>query len=456
MGWSFRKSTSFGPFRLNFSRSGLGLSFGMKGARISVNSRGTYVNLGTNGIYYRQRIEGKRSSARTEVIPTIPVEPVYSGVQHTITTDSVENVTDVDSQEFIKELESKANKISFFKLLGLSPSLAIMIYVVIYFNQTVKVEQLYKDIFTIQKRSVHVRSLPTKDSYSVHRATQFEKYNMAVAYDSTEWVKIYFERNPDKEGFVRADMGSISRELLSRSEIKRSEEQPLLWIIFLFLALLLSTWCVYLYMLDKKRKKLEIYYTLDKEAGVLHEKFLEFFREFTSSKRIWQKLHVKGVGDSKYFAGASQLVTRVTIAGISLHRLPSQFLETNISVPFIALRNTEMYFFPERIILKRGNKFGAVFYKNIRVSSDNINFIEEEAVPADASVVSQTWKYLNKSGGPDRRFTNNRMIPVCLYTDYKFESDSGMEEVITTSKAGGMDNFVKFLGMIGEYQRRSN
>jgi hypothetical protein len=456
MGWSFRKSTSFGPFRLNFSRSGLGLSLGVKGARISVNNHGTYVNLGTNGIHYRQRIDGKNASPRNEVISTTPVESVYSGVRHTITTDSMENVTDVDSQEFVKELESKASKISFFKFFGLWPSLAMMLYAIIHFNQIVKVETRHKYIFTINKRSVHVRSLPTKDSHSVHMATQLEKYDLAAAYDSTGWIKIRLAENSDKEGFVRADMGSISRELLSRREIKRSEDQPLLWVAFLFLALLLSAWCVYLYRLDKKRKKLEIYYTLDKETGALHEKFLEFFREFSSSKRIWQKLHVKGVGDGKYFAGASELVTRIGIAGIALHRLPSQFLKTNISVPFIALRNTEMYFFPERIILKRGNKFGAVFYKNIRVSSDNVNFIEEEAVPADASVVSQTWKYLNKSGGPDRRFTNNRMIPVCLYTDYKFESDSGMEEVITTSKAGGMDNFVKFLGMIGEYQRGLN
>jgi DNA polymerase-3 subunit epsilon len=63
MGWSPRKSTSLGPFRLSFSsRSGLGLSFGVKGARISVNKEGTYVNLGAHGIYYRQKINGSEKN----------------------------------------------------------------------------------------------------------------------------------------------------------------------------------------------------------------------------------------------------------------------------------------------------------------------------------------------------------------------------------------------------------
>jgi hypothetical protein len=38
--WSFRRSKSFGLFKLNFSKSGLGFSFGVPGARVGVNSKG--------------------------------------------------------------------------------------------------------------------------------------------------------------------------------------------------------------------------------------------------------------------------------------------------------------------------------------------------------------------------------------------------------------------------------
>ena len=56
MGWYFKKSKSVGPFRLNFSKSGIGVSTGIKGARISFGPKGTYVNIGRGGIYYRKKI----------------------------------------------------------------------------------------------------------------------------------------------------------------------------------------------------------------------------------------------------------------------------------------------------------------------------------------------------------------------------------------------------------------
>src|SRR5918912_840318 len=56
MGWSFRRSVNFGPFRLNASKSGLGSSFGVRGVRIPTGPRGTYVHMGAGGIYDRERI----------------------------------------------------------------------------------------------------------------------------------------------------------------------------------------------------------------------------------------------------------------------------------------------------------------------------------------------------------------------------------------------------------------
>jgi hypothetical protein len=40
MGFSFRRSSSFGPFRFNFSKSGIGASVGVKGARVTLSPRG--------------------------------------------------------------------------------------------------------------------------------------------------------------------------------------------------------------------------------------------------------------------------------------------------------------------------------------------------------------------------------------------------------------------------------
>lgn len=71
MGWSYRRSAKFGPFRLNFSKSGIGVSAGVKGARISTGPRGSYANFGISGLYYRQKVGGANSagSATRRVMP---------------------------------------------------------------------------------------------------------------------------------------------------------------------------------------------------------------------------------------------------------------------------------------------------------------------------------------------------------------------------------------------------
>jgi hypothetical protein len=59
MGWSFRRSKSFGLFRLNFSKSGIGYSFGVPGARIGVNAKGKkYLRGGIpgTGLYYQSSL----------------------------------------------------------------------------------------------------------------------------------------------------------------------------------------------------------------------------------------------------------------------------------------------------------------------------------------------------------------------------------------------------------------
>lgn len=453
MGWSFRKSKSFGPFRLNFSNSGLGVSFGVKGASINVSKRGTYVNLGSNGIYYRQKMGGIKNT-KSHIIP-VNEPPDSSDAFHTITTHDVEKVTDVDSRAFVDELESKASRVSLFNWLGIWPSIILYFYAASFANDVVREETTYKNVFTINRRSVFIRSGATTESDVISKAILGDQFTIANI-DSPKWVNIYLDQSHVRTGFVRTDMGERSQIVDSVIKITRSEDQPLLKYGYVFLVLLLGVWCICLRHIDRKRKTVEIYYTVDEEIGRLHEKFLQYFKEFSTSIKIWQQLNVKGVDDVKYHGGASTVVSRIVVKEVSLHKLPSPFLKTNVSIPCITLRNIELYFFPERLIVKRGNSFGAVFYKNVIIEKSEVRFIESETLPPDATVIDHTWKYLNKSGGPDRRFSGNRQLPICRYSEYSFKSDGGLFEIIMTSKTGAMDEFAVFLNLIGGYQKRLN
>jgi hypothetical protein len=51
-------------------------------------------------------------------------------------------------------------------------------------------------------------------------------------------------------------------------------------------------------------------------------------------------------------------------------------------------------------------------------------------------MVGNTWRYVNKSGGPDRRFSNNSQIPICLYESMLLTSGSGLRELFQMSRTG--------------------
>jgi hypothetical protein len=62
MGWSFRKSLRSGPFRLNFSKRGVGVSTGVRGLRAGRSADGrkqvTFSIPGT-GIRWQKSVGGK-------------------------------------------------------------------------------------------------------------------------------------------------------------------------------------------------------------------------------------------------------------------------------------------------------------------------------------------------------------------------------------------------------------
>lgn len=65
MGWSYRKSFSVGPFRVNMSKSGVGYSVGGRGFRTGVRANGrryTTASLPGTGLRYTKTSGGRRAA----------------------------------------------------------------------------------------------------------------------------------------------------------------------------------------------------------------------------------------------------------------------------------------------------------------------------------------------------------------------------------------------------------
>jgi hypothetical protein len=109
-------------------------------------------------------------------------------------------------------------------------------------------------------------------------------------------------------------------------------------------------------------------------------------------------------------------------------------LAINIAVPSLHGGKRSVYFLPDRILVRDGKRYADLPYPACRMSGVPTRFIEEGTVPRDAVRVGTKWKYVNKGGGPDRRYKNNRQLPVMQYGELILSSESGFSFRWQTSR----------------------
>lgn len=87
------------------------------------------------------------------------------------------------------------------------------------------------------------------------------------------------------------------------------------------------------------------------------------------------------------------------------------------------------------LFIQQRKLFGSLGYSSLTVADTLTHFRETEGVPSDAHQVGTTWRYVNKNGGPDRRFNNNHQIPIAQYGEIAMRSDSGLQVALMISNA---------------------
>ena len=190
--------------------------------------------------------------------------------------------------------------------------------------------------------------------------------------------------------------------------------------------------------IDAQRKTVVIMYDLHDGVVELFKKFAQEFDTIVTANRIWNIDTSGRTSDWKHNAGASHLITRKR-ANLT-YSVPS-VIKTNIDLPSIIGGRHNIYFFPDVVLITEGNHAGAVSYEQLVISWSNTVFLEGDGVPSDAQVVGQTWQYVNKAGGPDRRFKSNRQIPQVLYQQMGLQGPNGFQKILHISHTADRSGF---------------
>jgi hypothetical protein len=159
---------------------------------------------------------------------------------------------------------------------------------------------------------------------------------------------------------------------------------------------------------DSIRRKVVLLYDLDDAALVAFERLTGVLDCLRSAAAIWN-IDTRGAAyDWKRNAGATHLLERQRAR---IDYTTPKVIKTNVSVPALIGGKQRLYFFPDLMLIMEGNRVGGVKYSDLSIEHDHTRFIEDDKIPSDAKIFDYTWRYVNKSGGPDLRFVGNRRIP---------------------------------------------
>lgn len=259
---------------------------------------------------------------------------------------------------------------------------------------------------------------------------------------------------------------SSSRELLD--ELNRKRAKMHLWpivaiasVVILGLGVSLNwpTWILALLLLngavgtyiahahDILKKTVVLFYDFDPDMESAYAQLHSAASQLAGCTAAW---HIEASGkvhDRKYHAGASDLVHRKSTF---IQKAEPPYVKTNIETIAVGVGRQTLHFFPDRVLVYDTNGVGAVGYPELRVDVSTTRFIESDSVPRDAEVVDRTWKYVNKTGGPDRRFKDNKELPVCRYEEITLSSQTGLREVLQLSRCGHGSEFAKAISLLGK------
>ncbi len=217
---------------------------------------------------------------------------------------------------------------------------------------------------------------------------------------------------------------------------------PALGAIGVLVAIALFLWVA---RWERSRRSVFVEYALDSPGLHAYQGVVEGLNQLASCQRVWlieTSTRVTTLQDFKTHAGASALVQRRTVH-VGAGAPP--WLKANITVPAIVARGQTLYFLPDCVLVYDATGVAGIPYKDVSISCGTTRFTEDSP-PDDAQIVDRVWLHPNVKGGPDRRYQDNREIPVCLYGEMQIASAGRVLMYLQTSRNGVPDRVRSSIG----------
>ena len=180
---------------------------------------------------------------------------------------------------------------------------------------------------------------------------------------------------------------------------------------------------------------------LNEKAIKQYEKVLSSFKALTTTNFIWDITSANDVDMVKTRSTASQTYERVKTS-FSLQELPG--IKSTFNALCLQNNNgADIYIYPGFLVMFNSEEnFGILELNKIDILYSETNFIESEHRPSDSEIVKYVWEKANKNGSRDKRFADNRQLPVMKYGEITLFKRGAIHEKYMLSNSKKADEFV--------------
>ena len=179
---------------------------------------------------------------------------------------------------------------------------------------------------------------------------------------------------------------------------------------------------------EQRRQELigehKLYSVLSTEIPESYMNALSAYDALSSSKSKWEIVSSKVNIEAKSYA--STVVDKKSVYGI--YKNTFNFLKPgkDVAAPFFEFKQGGIcfYIYPEYVIASRSaTNFDVIKMSDFNVSFSKSNFVETSSylIPKDAKLVRYTYKYVNKNGERDYRYSDNPRYGVYEYGNITFK-----------------------------------
>ena len=194
----------------------------------------------------------------------------------------------------------------------------------------------------------------------------------------------------------------------------------------------------------------EFEFKTDENIDKLFSELSNKFDDLSKCDRIWD------ITDSRFAdaykerkAEGTQIVLRKQV---SFKKGNLDFIKSKYdALIFENANGGNIYLYPGFAIMYNGSIENSAFidYPSFTFIPNIVRFTESDRyIPSDSKQVGRQYRYVNKNGQPDRRYSYNPSYPVMAYGEYTLMSDKGLYEKFEFSNA---ESAIAFAGKYEEF-----